>query len=62
MSAEPSDFSQANQKLMATALFFEYVAYAVFNIYDSIQKQGPEYLYINEQAAEIQKAKDAEKK
>ena len=47
-----SEFSQSNAKLMATALFFEYLVYAAFSIIDSYQKEGPEYVYLDENMAE----------
>jgi uncharacterized membrane protein YukC len=53
------DFSQSNAKLMATALFFEYVVYTVFSIVDLVKKDSPEYIYINEKVAENMKKKAA---
>mmetsp|Transcript_17568 Transcript_17568/g.15483 ORF Transcript_17568/g.15483 Transcript_17568/m.15483 type:complete len:184 (-) Transcript_17568:251-802(-) len=55
-----SEFSQSNAKLMATALFLEYVAYAAFSIYDAHKNESPQYIYVNEQMAEEMK-KAAEK-
>lgn len=64
------EFSQSNAKIMATALFFEYCAYFVFQVIDSYKKEGPEYIYVNKDLAAInkdkaekaRKAKDEQKK
>lgn len=45
------DFSQPNAKLMATALFIQYLAYAVFSIADGVKKEAAEYVYLNEKMA-----------
>ena len=53
MSLRINEFNESNMKLMATALFFEYAVYSVFNIYDVIKKDHPEYVYLNDDAAKI---------
>lgn len=57
-----TDFSQSNAKLMATALFFEYMAYSVFNIMDSVKKEGPEYVFVDEKLRQAQEANAKAKK
>ena len=46
-----SEFSQSNAKIMATALFFEYIVYCIFSFADGYFKSGPEYIYVNEKMA-----------
>jgi outer membrane biosynthesis protein TonB len=46
-------FNESNMKLMATALFFEYTVYAIFNVYDTIKKDHPEYVFVNEEAVKL---------
>ena len=57
-----SDFSQSNAKIMVTALFFEYVVYFVFSLLDAYKKEGPEYVYINEELQEKLKKEQEDKK
>lgn len=45
-----TEFNEANMKIMATALFFEYTVYAVFNIYDTVKKDHPEYVFLSDEA------------
>ena len=52
-----SSFSQSNAKLMATALLFEYIVYAVFSMIDAYKNESPEYIYVNEKMAEELKKK-----
>lgn len=54
-----SEFSQSNAKIMATALFFEYVVYCVFAFADGYFKSGPEYIYVNEKMSAMMKEKNA---
>lgn len=54
-----SEFSQSNAKIMATALFFEYIVYCVFAFADGYFKSGPEYIYVNEKMAAMMKEKAA---
>jgi hypothetical protein len=56
------DFSQPNAKLMATALFIQYLAYAVFSIADGVKKEGAEYVYLNEKMAQALKERAAKGK
>lgn len=59
------EFSHSNAKVMATALFFEYLSYSVFAIYDSVMKDTSEYVYVNDEVAaqaKEQAQKDKERK
>ncbi|CAI2375463.1 unnamed protein product [Moneuplotes crassus] len=57
-----SDFSQPNAKMMASALFFEYLVYLVFSIIDAYKKESSEYVFLDEKAQAEAEKKAAENK